>query len=256
MIPKPTVGGFRILILTALATVARLCAQDSAPAATGTESPATAVPAPRVLNSRTVPLPDGRTLTIQRVSSLPRPVAEPPPPQVPPPTAPRPPRLVPQESRLLMLYVTRFADDLSYLEWTPFAGGAPFGAWSNADLDALRMVPEVAVTPDNIRWTIFPLLTYTPVQRPLPVPLAAPQLPADGPGFQIVRGNPGDAPNIAPVAALHKLYKEHGAALKLAWEQHEARRLAEAAARAALPPANIILNYSPVTPGRREGGAH
>ncbi len=254
MIPYPTPGGFRILILAALAAAARLSGQDTAPSAAVAESPAAAVPAPRVLNSRTVPLPDGRTLTIQRVSSLPRPVVAPAPPPLPQPATVRPPRLVPQESRLLIMYVTRFADNLSYLEWSPVAGGEPFGAWSNADLDALRMVCEVAVTPDNVRWTIFPLLPYTPGQRTLPGPLAAPQLPADGPGFQIVKGNPADTANIAPVAALHKLYKEHGATLKLAWEQREAQRLADEAARAAQPPANIVLKFSPVKPGKREGG--
>jgi len=255
MKPKPTPGGLSILALLLLAGAARLPAQE-APAASTAPSPApgaAAVPAPRVLSARTVPLPDGRTLTIQRVSSLPRPVAAPPPPPAAAaPRAQRPPLLAAQEHRLLFLYVTRFADDLSYLTWSPAEGGAPFGAWSSADLDALRMVPEVVVSPANIRWTIFPLLIYRQEHRPLPGPLALPQLPADGPGFQIVQGHAADAANIAPVAALHQLYKEHGPALKLEWQQREAQHLAAEAARA---PQDVVIRYREARPIRRNGGA-
>jgi len=90
--------------------------------------------------------------------------------------------------------------------------------------------------PGDIHWLIFPFVIYNPILRPGPGPVSLPQLPADGPGFLVVKGNPADAENVNPVAALHKIYKEEGAALKAAWAARERQLRAEEAWRAAQPP--------------------
>lgn len=192
--------------------------------------------------TRTVPM-GGRNLIIQRVA--PPLLPAPPPAVIPPPLTPeqlaaraaaRAARPAPLETRLLCLSVTRYAENLSYIEWWPFRGGEPFGAWSNADYDALRMVPEVEVAPANIRYLIFPFFIYNPRVRPGMGPVALPQLPADGPGFLVVKGDAADAENVNPVAALHQIYAEEGTELKAAWAEHERVRLEQEAWRAAHPP--------------------
>ena len=243
---NPPNAGRIVLALAALTGTARLAAQ-ALPAAVSAAPLADAAPAPEVRyevqSSRTVPLPEGRNLIIQRVS----PPVLPPLPALPvrvlpPPLTPeqlaahRAARPRPMETRLLSLMVTHYAENLSYIEWWPQAGGEPYGAWSNADYEALRMVPEMEVTPGEIRWLIFPYIINNRILRPGTGPLALPQLPADGPGFLLVKGNPADRDNINPVAALHKIYKEEGAELKRVWAERERVRLEEEAWRAANPP--------------------
>ncbi len=200
-----------------------------------------------------MPLPEGRNLIIQLVSppvlpQLPVRVLAPPltPEQLAARRAARPRTL---EPRLLSLMVTRHAENLSYIEWWPQAGGERYAAWSNADYDALSMVPEMEVPPGDIRWLIFPYLTDNRILRPGTGPLDLPQLPADGPGFLLVKGNPADSEKVDPVAALHKIYKVEGAELKRAWAGSERLRREEEAWRAANPPpapGDLVLRFWPV----------
>lgn len=236
--------GLHVPALTAIA----MCVILPGTATPAQEAPAAAVPAVdarpaihyRVEAENRVPMAEGRNLIIQRVS----------PPVLPPvpPVVLRPPltpaqlaarhaaRPTPVETRLLSITVTRYTENLSYIEWWPQGGGEPYGAWSNADYEALRMVPDMEVTPGEIRWLIFPYIINNRILHPGTGPLALPQLPADGPGFLLVKGNPADSDNINPVAALHKIYKEEGAELKRVWAERERLRLAEEAWRAANPP--------------------
>lgn len=232
---------------------------DATSTATGMKE---ALPQFLVLETKVTQLAD-RKIIIHRVANpglpaLTAPVAEAPQVILPPPLTPeqlaaravRPPA---KETRLLVVTVTRYADNLSYIEWLPHSGGAPLGAWSNADCTALSMVPDVELSPGGIRYLIFPFF----IHKPAPGPVAPPAFPADGSGFVVIKGSTADTENVSPIAALHKIYKEGGAELKRLAEERERQRLEEEARVAALPPASKdeVLYIWKAKPIRMKGGA-
>lgn len=266
-----TLRAFTGTLTAGILSASLLCAQEApAPAAglpeNSDSSPVDStrpLPQFKILETKVTQLPD-RKLTIHRVADPGLPALTP----LLPATAPV--RLLPPltpaqlaarsaarpaipETRLLSLTVIRYADNLTYIEWWPHGGGEPFGAWSNADFDALRMVPDVEISPGNIRYLIFPYAIYN---RTLQGPVAVPQLPAGGPGFLVVKGNAADAENVNPVAALHKIYKEEGAELKRAAQERERQRREEEALRAAVQaaPKDEVLYIWKTKPIRSKGG--
>ncbi len=229
---------------------------DAASAAAGAQNP---LPQFRVLETKVTQLAD-RRIIVHRVANpglpaLTPPVAAPPVilplPLTPAQLAARAARPAPKESRLLVVTVTRYADNLSYIEWSPQVGGVPFGAWSNADYTALSMVPDVELSPGGIRYLIFPFFMH----KPAPGPVAPPTFPADGSGFVVVKGDTADTENVSPIAALHKIYQAEGAELKRLAEERERQRREEEGANAGQPPPDIVLHYWQSRTLRRKGGA-
>lgn len=231
-------------VLAAFSATALLRAQENP------DTPPASQPHARILHSRTIPLPGGNTLVVERAASPPRavPAATSARAEVAP--APRPPlrAVLPAapETRVLPVTVTRYPGGRSYLEWWPPGAAEPFAAWSNADFEPLCIEPEVELQPGSIRWLIFPICTSAPA------PLAAPHLPADAPGFQLVKGSARDVLNISPVAALHKKYTDEAPGLRAAWLQRRQQQAAEKAA-AAVPaaPATITVRLWKTPPQSR-----
>jgi hypothetical protein len=64
-----------------------------------------------------------------------------------------------------------------------------------------------------------------------------PAIAADGPGFVLVDGDPNNARAVEPIAMIHKIYDRDFLILKDKYDRRALDRLAEAARRAAQPPA-------------------
>ncbi len=183
---RPWTGPFSMLILSCAALSAQevpagiaVLPEDGQQASTRSGEP---LPQFRILETKVTQLAD-RTLTVHRVADPGLPALTLPPPSAPravlrPPLTPaqlaaRPAaRPAAREIRILSLSVTRYADNLSYIEWWPHGGGPPLGAWSNADYGALRMVPDFEVSPGEITYLLFPFsITPSPL-RPGQGPVA------------------------------------------------------------------------------------
>lgn len=250
--PQHSAGLF-VLVLAALTMAVPSPAQEAAAVAA---TPAAEIKY-EVQSSRTV-RDGGRNITIQRVSP---PVLPATPVSELSPLSPeqlaarraaraaRPPQL---PKRLLWLNVTVYGEGLSYVEWWPQngRGGSSFGAWSRADFRYLSMAADFDIVSDNARYSIFPFVPQNYVHRPgIPTGTQSVSVPVDGPGFVLVKGDPDDKQSVNPIAALHQIYKEKGAELKLAWEEGERiRREAQAwrAANPPPPPGDTVIRFWPV----------
>jgi len=201
---------------------------------------------------RSVPLPEGGRLVLQRVA---QPALPPAAPEVRPPllspeeraahlAARRAAAPPPRQTCLLWFYVMVHEDGLSYIEWWPEGGGGPYAAWSQADFRYMSMIPDFEVENTETRYLIFPSVFLRP--RPGAQPAERPAIAADGPGYVLVKGDPDNARAIAPFAALHQIYREEYAMLKADYELREAARDA-AAALPLPPPQDVVLRFLPAT---------
>ena len=122
------------------------------------------------------------------------------------------------------------------------AAADPYAAWSRADGRYMSMVPEFDLEDTATRYLMFPAVIARP--RPGSAPVPRPDIPADGPGFVLVKGDPANTRAVAPVAALHKIYAAEYATLKASYEQREAARAA-AAALPPPPPGDVFIKFLP-----------
>ena len=198
---------------------------------------------------KTIPITGGGRLILQRVAE---PIV---PPissavAVPPVTSPqeRAARLAkragepptPKETRLLWFHVTVYGNGASYVEWWPDVGGKPFAVWSRADFRYIDLISQFEM--DGTRYLLFPTTLVRPRSVNQVVP---PDLPGDGPGFMLAEGDRENSGAIAPIAELHRIYKERAVTLKAAWEQQESVRAVEAA-RPVPPPGDVVIRFWPL----------
>lgn len=161
-------------------------------------------------------------------------------------------------TRLLWLNATAYPGGQYYLEWQSPAGGSTFAAWSRADMRLFSALPEFDVAGTNTRWLL--LVSVRPSVRPPaapPLPLRVPPaIPADGPGFLLVKGDAANSLAMEPVTALHELYAKDKPQLVAKWEERTRLRLVEAA-RPALPPPppkDTVIHYWPKQSRRHGAG--
>ena len=237
------------LSLTLLTGSARLGAQElSAPA------PAEGARAPLQLKVEAeiiIPSAAGGRLILRQVA---KPDIQPAPPVVEPPLLPPTQRAarqlarraaspVPRTTQLLWFHVTVHEAGVCYIEWWPDGGGEEYAAWSNADFRYMSMIPEFDLVNADTRYLVFIPTIVRP--RPGSAPAEHPPIPADGPGFVLVKGDSSNRRAINPVTALHQLYKEEAATIRQDWEQDELARKAKAA-QPPPPPGDIIMSFWPV----------
>ena len=247
--------GPRLPLLTAIALAAALPGSPvfAQEAAAADVAPAVEVrPAIqfRVEAERSVPIPGGGHLILQRVA---QPVLPPAPPVVRPPLlspAERAARLaarllkpIPKQTSFLWFHVTAHEDGLSYIEWWPEGGGGPYAAWTRADFRYMSVMPAFDVENTETRYLLFPFGINRP--RPGSAPVERPAIPADGPGFVLVKGDPAITRAVAPIAAMHQIYLKEFATLKANYEQVEAARAAEAALPPP-PPGDVVIKFWPL----------
>ena len=246
--------GLRVPALAAFALAAALpalpaFAQEAPPDAAALPAAAPAIQF-RVEAERSVPIEGGGRLILQRVA---QPVL-PPPPVVVPRTVLSPEeraaRLaarravpMPKQTSLLWFHVTVHEGGLSYIEWWPDGGGGPYAAWSRADFRYMSMIPDFDVENTDTRYLVFPSVILRP--RPGSTPVPHPAIPADGPGFVLVKGDPANTRAVAPIAAMHRLYEEEFESFKANYEQRETARVA-AAALPPPPPGDVVIQFWPL----------
>jgi len=233
------------LFLRATPAVAQEPQADAPATATVADKPAIAF---RVEAERVIPAAGGGRLILQRVAE---PVLPPAAPAVPPPQLSpeeRAARLAARQGGMrqtcfLWFYVTLHPDGLSYVEWWPSGGGGRYAAWSRADFRYMGLIPDFNLESTDTRYHVFPAI----FRRPLPgsAPAAPPPIPADGPGFVLVKGDPDNTRATAPIAAMHQVYARDFATLKSAYEQRQADA-ADAAAQPPPPPGDVVIKFWPL----------
>ena len=141
-----------------------------------------------------------------------------------------------KEHRILSLLAIRYENGLTFLQWHTVGEDGHLEAyqgWSQTDFRSLCLVHSFEA--QNRIYELFS--TVSPASprtnRPLPGPLYFPQ---DSPGFIITKGDPTHLSAIEPMAALHEMYRNEGAALAFHWETLKSEQAAEAARLKANPP--------------------
>jgi hypothetical protein len=133
------------------------------------------------------------------------------------------------------------------LRWSH--GGREYEAWSSVDFNHLT---GFAAFRKGARQFAFTLgIGNSRAKDAPPVPEG---LRFDVPAFMVIKGDPGNAAALEPVAALHDLYQSDGLRLRTAYQSREQRQRERAAERPA-PPADILLRYWKVNGPARNGGA-
>jgi len=159
-------------------------------------------------------------------------------------------------TRLIWVDAVKHPDGRFYMEWRPPGGGERYGAWSRADLSLFQGAPEMADAATETRWL---LLVTLRAPRRFPAPyaetaLTAPEVPADGTGFVVVKGDAANAAGLEPVTKLHEFHATRKP--ELLARQQERERLRQAALSAGpappLPPKDTVIRYWP-NKSRRHG---
>jgi hypothetical protein len=179
-----------------------------------------------VKSHRVVPLQDGtgRKLILEEV----KPPVFPPPPAVVPP-APVDPAVraalraawaleAKKERRMLSLTGIYYPNGQTFLQWfTPGPDGQwqIYEAWTLTDFRSAWLVQEFEVGDAiyDIFPSVFPASKWD-TGRVFPGPL---YFPEGSPGFRLVKGDPTHVKSIAPIAALHEIYRQEGQQLTAQW---------------------------------------
>jgi hypothetical protein len=201
-----------------------------------------------VLKQTIIPLPaEGRSKIIQRVRP-PAPIAAPvvmEQPVVDPVVAEQRRAywrsIAPLETKLLSLNAIIYDNGLSFISWAqPNANGEwePYEAWSSTDFSSLWMAPDFDI--GRARYMLFASVMKASAKiaarRPLPGPLLFNKSGKNSPGYVLVKGDANNLKALAPITALHEIYKTQGQQFAVDWALLQARSEADAAWLKANPP--------------------
>jgi hypothetical protein len=146
--------------------------------------------------------------------------------------------IAPLETRLLSINAIVYENGISFLSWGQVnkkGEWEQFEAWSATDFSSLYMVPDFEI--GRTRYMLFTSVMKATAKlasrRPLPGPLAYNK---DNNGYVVVKGDAKDAKTLAPITAIHDLYKTEGAQYARDWNELLARSEAETAWSKANPP--------------------
>ena len=144
----------------------------------------------------------------------------------------------PLEFRLLSITATYYPGGMTHLAWsTQDEEGIwdDYEAWSNTDFRSLYRCPDLEE--NRIRYSLFPVVldgTHRfSGKHEMPGPIKdSPQTP----GYMVTKGNIANAAALAPLNALHRLYREQGTRLHADYEANEKAAAEEKERKRQAPP--------------------
>lgn len=153
-----------------------------------------------------------------------------------------------EPSEWLWLTATVHPGGMTYVEWwSPHGGGQRFAAWSNADCRLFSAVGEFHLENDRTRYLAITVVRPARSEVPDSIQPSIPVIPADSPGFILVKGDPANSRAINPIAALHQIYKTEAPQLRDRLEEIERKRLEDKAWQEAHPvvPRDAVIRFWP-----------